>query len=468
MREWLNRTVSKTVEPFAVPWVRIPPFPLTRYLFLRVQDHIGLISWSLIDKGLYILYGFVLIVIMNRTDLPEFGLYSLLIGLHTWIFTISDSFALQSLIQFGMNEKNRSKVNLIALFTHLSLTLGVSLVLFLLRVPLSHLFNEPRIEDIAAFLPILTLAFIPRTFCQKIIYRIQNMFYLFLTNLLFFGVITIFVLIGISNGGRLNFGSLSYYYLYGSIASSIMALILTYKHISFSRTGEIGWRKIYEFSWKMTLINLLHSFPRNIDIFIIKIFFTLDTVGLYSAAKNLFRVFDEALNALNGLVYPAAIKHQQNRDEIYVLALLKKSVSFIFIGFLLCVIILELGLSNYLINLLLSSRYINSIQYFNLLILSAPFMAFWYIFSIMMAKNKLLDLLKITIISSFLTIVIFTSIGLLNYPTLVPIGYVSYILISGLFALYYANKYFNYKYIYIFDSIFDIYHYLRNLFQNKY
>src|SRR6185295_19866026 len=27
VREWLNRAVSKTVEPLRVPWVRIPPSP---------------------------------------------------------------------------------------------------------------------------------------------------------------------------------------------------------------------------------------------------------------------------------------------------------------------------------------------------------------------------------------------------------------------------------------------------------
>ena len=27
VREWLNRAVSKTVEPSRVPWVRIPPSP---------------------------------------------------------------------------------------------------------------------------------------------------------------------------------------------------------------------------------------------------------------------------------------------------------------------------------------------------------------------------------------------------------------------------------------------------------
>ncbi len=34
VREWLNRAVSKTVEPLRVPWVRIPPSP-PEYLALN-------------------------------------------------------------------------------------------------------------------------------------------------------------------------------------------------------------------------------------------------------------------------------------------------------------------------------------------------------------------------------------------------------------------------------------------------
>ena len=34
VREWLNRAVSKTVEPLRVPWVRIPPSPPENSIFL--------------------------------------------------------------------------------------------------------------------------------------------------------------------------------------------------------------------------------------------------------------------------------------------------------------------------------------------------------------------------------------------------------------------------------------------------
>src|ERR1700674_1377063 len=50
VREWLNRAVSKTVEPLRVPWVRIPPsppdspsrrFPVGQEVFVGLQEEIG-------------------------------------------------------------------------------------------------------------------------------------------------------------------------------------------------------------------------------------------------------------------------------------------------------------------------------------------------------------------------------------------------------------------------------------------
>ena len=37
MREWLNRAVSKTVEPSRVPWVRIPPSPPEHLITFAVE-----------------------------------------------------------------------------------------------------------------------------------------------------------------------------------------------------------------------------------------------------------------------------------------------------------------------------------------------------------------------------------------------------------------------------------------------
>ncbi len=47
VREWLNRAVSKTVVPFGVPWVRIPPPPLDlRFLKLLRDERFEQAVWS--------------------------------------------------------------------------------------------------------------------------------------------------------------------------------------------------------------------------------------------------------------------------------------------------------------------------------------------------------------------------------------------------------------------------------------
>ena len=46
MREWLNRAVSKTVEPLRVPWVRIPPSPPAFLQILTANLRIWLIRYS--------------------------------------------------------------------------------------------------------------------------------------------------------------------------------------------------------------------------------------------------------------------------------------------------------------------------------------------------------------------------------------------------------------------------------------
>ncbi len=422
---------------------------------MRVQDHIGLISWSLADKALFILYGFVLIVIMNYTVPAEFGLYSLLIGLLTWIFTISDSFSLQSLIQFGMKESSRGKVNLIALCSHIALTLGISLIVFLLRYPLSDLFSEPRILDIAAFLPVLSLAFIPRTYGQKIIYRIQNMFYLFLTNLTFFGVMTVLIFFKISTANFLAFNDLAYIYLTGSIASSLVALVLIRKELRFTTTGEIGWRKVYSFSWKMTVSNLMYSLPRQLDIFFVKIFFSLNEVGLYAAAKSIFRVFDEALAAANGIIYPSAVKLSEQKKLKDFSYLATKALSFLFVFFLFSVVVLNFGLADILFNWLLPERYVQSLSYFKILLFAAIFLPFQMLFLFIIAKNRLNTILSYYSIGVTVFIVTILFIGFAGLKNLIPLGLVLYYGVMGIIAYIDSLRNINLNSKDLFKSIYD-------------
>ena len=121
---------------------------------MRVQEHLDKISWSIADKMLYFGYGFVMLFQMQALAPSELGLFALTISLHTWIFVITDAFALQSIIQFGMVKENEKKVNTIALILHIAVIAIVVLFVLILAPSISALFNEPRFIEIAAILPI--------------------------------------------------------------------------------------------------------------------------------------------------------------------------------------------------------------------------------------------------------------------------------------------------------------------------
>ena len=401
---------------------------------------------------------------MNHIGLEDFGLYSLLIAIHTWIFTISDSFALQSLIQFGMKEENRKHVNLISLIIHILLTMSVSLIIFTFKDTFAHLFNENRIKEIGSILPLLSLAFIPRSYCQKIIYRMQNMKYLFFVNLLFFGTITTLILVKISQTKNLYYADLSYYYLIGSALSSVLAIILTRKELRFKINGNTKLTSFFDFGWQMTTTSLLFTLPRLLDIVFIKLFLNIDlrVIGLYSAAKNLFRVFDEAMSAISGLIYPSAAKQISKQNDLALNDLLTKATSFMFFTFAILDILLICGFSNLIFKHLLPLKFMESQNYFNLMLIGALFLPFTFIYSIMVALDRLK---RIIVISFFGNIVFFMSLyilGISNSAHFIALPLIIYYLYLGITGLYMSHNIIKASYgRMIFRGYNDVYNFIK-------
>ena len=61
---------------------------------MRIQDHIGKITWTVLDKGLFITYGMIRMLQVSRMQPSEFGLFALLDALVLTIGTLSDNFSI--------------------------------------------------------------------------------------------------------------------------------------------------------------------------------------------------------------------------------------------------------------------------------------------------------------------------------------------------------------------------------------
>ena len=60
---------------------------------MKLTAHLGKITWSLADKGLYVLYGFIQLLQIKALPAEVYGVFALLVGLNTWIMIVSDGSA---------------------------------------------------------------------------------------------------------------------------------------------------------------------------------------------------------------------------------------------------------------------------------------------------------------------------------------------------------------------------------------
>jgi len=395
---------------------------------MQIQHHIGKIFWTVADKAVYILYGLVYLVQASIMMPSELGLFALLIALNIWIFVITDSFALQLIIQFGFDEKSRSKINAYVLILHVGIVLLLSFTIMLFSNGLSDIFNEPRINEFAIFLPVLGLLMIPRTYAQKLMLKDHKMFLIFLTDIVFFGVISFFVFRAKFNHLSFDFYDATNAYMWGAAASSLIAVVLIAKDIKLNFKGEITLREILKFSIPVTLTNLLNTIPKQLDLFIVKLFFDLHFVGLYQTAKTLFRFFEEGINGVNGLVYPAAVRFMKANDMNSFKQLLIKSLSFTLITFSCLSIILATGVVDGLIEWFLSSKYAISLDLFKVMLIMAILLPFTIFYFLVVASGEIYSLMLNTVISILVSLLTYVTFGLLEYSYLMPLGYAVYLL----------------------------------------
>ena len=408
---------------------------------MKIQHHLEKISWALLDKMLFIGFGIVNLLQISIMETIEFGLFTLFIQLNSYIFILSDSFALQNIIHFGAVESNRGKVNLTALLIHTAIVMSISFLIYLSGDLLSAIFYSNRFTEVTAALPLLSFLMIFRSFVGKILVRDHLWKKIFFTDLFFFGTMSLVILYYKFNSLTMDFATASKIYYIGTFLGSLITILISLKQIELNFKGNIKVRDMINFSIPFTLTAALTYIPKYLDVFIIQFSFrSTEIVGVYQAAKNLFRVFDEGINAANGLIYPAAVRNFEKKDYKALYDIVTKSVSFMLITYLGMIIILELGFSRLMIEWFLPSSYQNTIPQFNIMLIAAIFLPFTVLFYIALSSGNYWKLFRIAVISTLFSIFGFLLAGFLGNELLAPLGLIVYNLVNGLLLVLYVKN----------------------------
>lgn len=428
---------------------------------MKLSENIDKVFWSLIDKGLYVLYGLVSLLQFRRLEPSVLGIYALLIGIHTWFFIVVDSLFYQGIIQFGFDKNTERRTNTFALLSSICFILLATFTFSLLSDTWVKFFREPGLSLVASYLPYLAILTIPRVFTLKFAFKHSNMFQVFIVNSAFFLPMSILTIILFFRLPAFNFQTMMLIYFTGTAISSLTGIILLGKYIRIGFQGTLRFKEYFSFGVSVLGFTISQSIPRQLDVFILQYFFQSKIVGIYYSAKTLFRLFEEGLNAGYALVYPTTVRliAKNRRNEIQ--SLIAKSTSFTFIIISFAFLFLELGGSKLIIQFLLPARYSLSISYFNLMIIGALFMPFQLGISVLIAEHRL-HIVSIFILASALTsLSVMLCVGFLQNQQLIPLGIVTYYFLLGLLSYFYISKNYQYKINHLLYGLKDIINFIK-------
>ena len=400
---------------------------------MKLTAHLGKITWSLADKGLYILYGFVQLLQIKALPAEVYGVFALLVGLNTWIMIVSDGSALQGVIQFGTNTEERGRVNALGIAIHTVISLGAAATVYLFRHPLAAVV-DPEFVTVATLLPLYALLTIPRMFCLKLIYRDMRMRALFAVDLIWFGVRTAMTVWMIQEGTLTTLDDIVLIDFLGMAATSVAALAATWKSLEFRWTGTTSVREYLRFGVPLAVATALNSTPRQLDVMVIEAFF-----GVYNPAKNLFRFFEQAYDAVVTLLYPAAVRMytQHRMEDLQVLV--TKAISVTLIPTVIAVMVLELGASN-VITLLLGEQYRGAVAHFNVLILGALGMPFGLMASVVAAMGQSTAVVRYSAMGLVVSAAVLISVSVAGWEWAIGLGMATNTIVVGILTTLHVRK----------------------------
>ncbi len=422
---------------------------------MRLAEHMKTVSWSLADKFIFILYGLVSFFQVKFSTPEEYGYFFLLNALHTWIFVVSDGLTLQNIIQFGAKKENRGNLNFLSLAMHCALTIIVSMSIFVGKDVFASVFNNPRLLSVAVSLPLLTLFNLPRSYAMKFLYRDQQIFKLFLLNFAYAGIMCIIGIYYLSIKAHFDYNLFLRVLYIGTIASSLVGLIITPQMYELKFKGAVKVKELLKFSLPNMLGSSLHMMPRLLDVFFVSYFFGPKISGVYSAAKTLFRVFDETLFAANGLVYPAAVRQISAGNNKSLNDMISKSISFLVFFFALCALLLNIGFSDFIASILLNDKFTNAVPYLNIMVLSSIATPFTILSGLIVALNRPQIVVKFIFASILVWAGSFMLVGFIQNPMLIVIPQILYYSVLGVILYKYIHKEIEFKFVQIFRAVPD-------------
>ncbi|HEY6170638.1 MAG TPA: oligosaccharide flippase family protein [Candidatus Kapabacteria bacterium] len=350
---------------------------------MKLRDHLDKGIWAVADKGLLLLYGFAVIVIVVTT-IPdtEWGAFNLYQSIFLIICFIADSVFLQPMVKFASEHEAEIGDALGASFILYVGSLAVGgLLCFATTNFLADLFNSSELLELLPWLPILLIGHIFRNVGIRYLQALYHIKAIFWVDLAFFGSIIALCVVAHQYAmlnSALDFVKIN---LIGGVLSSIVAVIFSRKgllEMPLLNVPKDEYKKLLSFAKYQAGTSVLQQLQQWSDNLIIGIYHTPKEVGLYAAAKTLYRLFDAVKEGATLLIVPIASRLHSTGDKEKLSTLVEQLLFLAFMVLVPVSLVLAFG-SDTLMHIFYKDKFPGIDGVFQILILSGIVLPFYLV-----------------------------------------------------------------------------------------
>ena len=272
----------------------------------------------------------------------ELGVYSLAIATFFVVSLIGKSFALYPLIKFLAEGDSQPGTFKAGVYYWVGTQIAGALLIWILAPLTPGLFHAPGLDDGMRWASWIILAFIPRDLASALLQSRREVWRLFFLEACYFLFAAAGIVYFAVTGVLKNADQVLALNLAGAALSTAAAPVLCHGRIpGWGRAVKGAWSKMARYGRDSLGIGIGDTIYTQLDYHLLGLFMGASEVALYFAAKNFFRFYNAATQAINLLIFPTS-SNLFARGEIGKLKELIEKVLSGYLGFLLLINVLIL------------------------------------------------------------------------------------------------------------------------------
>jgi len=417
--------------------------------------------YTLLEKGLTLLFSFGSVFILYRMlSLEEVGIWTQFLAVTTLIELARNGLIQNGLIKFlsSASKEDYPKILTSSVALNLILTFFSILLLACSADFVSNFLHAPILEKMLYYYIITTLLLIPFYHFQFIEQANFSFKGLFFSSLVRQGIFCSLIAIAFFGNFHTDLVDIVLFQMFSILIGSLIAFILTRKHLKFYKSVDVKWiKKLLNYGKFVFGTNISGVVFHTIDQVMLGSMKGNASVGLYNAAIKISNIVEVPTASVAAIIFPQSAKRMETTGRTALKDLYEKAVGLI-LALIIPVSFIILLVPKLLLLLAAGEKYLDAVPILQITIfytLIAPFTRQFGTIIDSMGNPRLnfYFIMGSALLNIFLNYIFITNFGLLG----AAYGTLTTYLAMFIFTQIVLNRMFKIRTINVFGHIFNYY-----------